>query len=122
MRPFWKVWVTMCAISWAIFSAGWAFLILAGFYYVLDVVDWRERARPWAFWMVVVGMNSIAAYCISMLLKSWVRETVRRHFGQEVYDIPFGKPYAPMVEAAVFLLFAWVVCWWMYRKKVFVRI
>ena len=31
------------------------------------------------------GMNSIAAYCISQLLKPWVRESIRRHFGQDVF-------------------------------------
>ena len=108
--------------SWAIFSAGWAFLILAGFYYLLDVAEVRQRLRKWAFPMVVVGMNSIAAYCISMLLKSWVRETMRRHLGQGFYEVPLGRLYAPMVEATVFLLFTWLVCWWMYRRKIFLRI
>jgi predicted acyltransferase len=104
--------------SWAIFSAGWAFLILAVFYLVLDVARWRAWALP----LVVVGMNSIAAYCISMTMKSWVRENMRRHFGEGVYNHPFGALYAPMVEAGFFLLFTWAICWWMYRKKVFVRI
>jgi predicted acyltransferase len=55
--------------SWAIFSTGWALLMLAAFYYALDVARWRGRLRPWAMPLVVVGMNSIAAYCISMVLK-----------------------------------------------------
>jgi hypothetical protein len=57
-----------------------------------------------------------------MILKPWVRETMQRHFGRGVYEAPLGKLYAPMVEAFVFLMFTWVICWWMYRKKVFVRI
>jgi len=48
--------------------------------------------------------------------------TVRRHFGQGVFELPFGKVYAPMVDAGVFLLFTWAACWWMYRRKLFVRI
>ena len=104
--------------SWTIFAAGWTFLILAGFYWLSDV----KRYRAWTLPLVVVGMNSIAAYCISMTMKSWVRETMRRHFGQGVYNHPFGELYAPMVEATVFLLFTWAVCWWMYRKKIFLRI
>ena len=108
--------------SWAVFSTGWALLMLAAFYYVLDVAHWRSRLRPWAMPLVVVGMNSIAAYCISMVLKPWVRDTVRRHFGQGVFELPFGKVYAPMVDAALFLLFTWAACWWMYRRKLFVRI
>ena len=38
--------------SWVIFSGGWAFLILAGFYLLLDI--WPRRG--WAFPLMVVGM------------------------------------------------------------------
>jgi len=42
--------------SWTALSAvGWCFLLLAAFYAVVDVAGWR---RP-AFWLVVIGMNSI---------------------------------------------------------------
>ena len=104
--------------SWAIYSAGWAFAALALFYLVIDVA----KLKAWSLPLVVVGMNSIAAYCMSMMLKPWVRDTMRRHFGAGVYDLPFGKVYAPMVEAGFFLLFCWAVCWWMYRRKVFIKI
>lgn len=117
-------WLGVCPVvkriwtpSWTIYSAGWAFLLLAAFYLVIDVA----RLRAWAFPLVVVGMNSIAIYCMSMLLKPWVRESMRRHFGRDVYDV-FGMVYAPMVEAGLFLLLCWAACWWMYRKKVFVKI
>jgi heparan-alpha-glucosaminide N-acetyltransferase len=104
--------------SWAIYSAGWAFAALAVFYLVIDVA----RLRLWPMPLVWVGMNSIAVYCMSMMLKPWVRETMRRHFGQGVYDLPFGKVYSPMVEAGFFLLFCWAVSWWLYRKKMFIKI
>ena len=103
--------------SWTLFSTGWAFAILAAFYVVVDVV----RLRAWTLPLVVVGMNSIAVYCMSMMLKPWVRESFKRHAGPNGYNV-FGAVWAPMVEASVFLLFVWAVAWWMYRKKVFVRI
>jgi predicted acyltransferase len=103
--------------SWAIYSAGWAFVALALFYLVIDVA----RIRFWAYPLVVVGMNSIAVYCISQLLRPWFRATLHRHFGPHVYDV-FGAAYTPMVDASLFLLFAWLICWWMYRKQVFIKI
>jgi predicted acyltransferase len=103
--------------SWALYSAGWSLLLLALFYAATDVA----RLRRWALPLVVVGMNSIAIYCMSMLLKPWVRDNLRRHFGANVFDI-LGKPYVPMVEAAAFLLVCWAACWWMYRRKVFLKI
>jgi heparan-alpha-glucosaminide N-acetyltransferase len=104
--------------SWAIFSTGWALLALAAFYLVIDI--WRLRA--WSLPLVVVGMNSIAIYCISMTLKPWFRESVmKRHFGQNVFEIA-GKAYTPMLEAGLFLLFCWLVAWWLYRQKAFLKI
>ena len=103
--------------SWVLFSGGWAFLLLAVFYLIIDVA----RLRLWAVPLVVVGMNSIAMYCLFMLLGPWFRETMHRHFGPHVFD-PFGPPYARIVEAASFLLFCWLICWWMYRRKIFLRI
>ena len=117
-------WLGVCPVvkriwtpSWAVYSAGWAFGMLALFYLVIDVARWRAWAMP----LVVVGMNSIAIYCVSMLLKPWVRETVKRHVGSGAYDA-FGSAWAPMVEASVFLLFCWLVAWWLYRQKAFLRI
>jgi heparan-alpha-glucosaminide N-acetyltransferase len=103
--------------SWVIFSGGWAFLTLAFLYLIIDVV----KLRLWAMPLVVVGMNSIAVYCISMLLKPWFRENMKRYFTADVFNLA-GKAYAPMLDAGFFLLFCWLVCWWMYRQKLFVKI
>ena len=58
--------------SWVLFSGGWCFLLLAGFYAVLDIIG----VRFWAFPLRVIGMNSIAAYCMARSLgKDSSRET-----------------------------------------------
>lgn len=103
--------------SFAIFSAGWALLLLALFYAVIDLAGHRR----WAFPLVVAGMNSIALYCMSQLLKPWLRERLKLHLGAGVFDL-FGARYAPMVEASFILLLLWLAAWWMYRRKMFLRI
>src|SRR6185295_5414883 len=40
--------------SWVLYSGGWCFMLLGGFYLVLDV--WNHRS--WAYGLIVVGMNS----------------------------------------------------------------
>jgi heparan-alpha-glucosaminide N-acetyltransferase len=103
--------------SFAVFSAGWALLLLAFFYGVVDLRGWRR----WAFPFVVAGMNSIALYCMSMLLKPWIRERLKIHLGRDVFDT-FGRSFAPMMEAAWILVLLWLAAWWMYRRKIFLRI
>jgi predicted acyltransferase len=85
--------------SWALYSTGWCCLILAGLYLVVDVIGLRR----WAFPLVVVGVNSLAIYCMSQLLKPWVAGTLA-------------------VQSILVGLFFWLVCWWMYRQKIFLRI
>lgn len=103
--------------SWAIFSTGWACLMLSAFYGIIDI----KGRRGWAFPLVVVGMNSIAIYCMAHLIGPFISQSFRIHLGQDVFDL-FGAPYAPMAEQAAVLLTLWLICWWMYRRKIFLRI
>lgn len=103
--------------SWAIYSTGWCCLILAGFYAVIDI----GGLRRWAFPLTVVGMNSIAMYMMSQLLKPWTRSTLQTHLGKEYTEV-FGEAYAPIVEPAAVVLVLWLFCYWLYRQKVFFRI
>ena len=88
--------------------------MLAAFYWVIDMRGYRR----WAFPLVVVGMNSIAMYCMAQLLKGWTRRTLETHFGANL----FSGVYWPIFAAAAVLFVCWLVCLWMYRRKIFRRI
>jgi predicted acyltransferase len=103
--------------SWALFSTGWCCLILAALYWVIDVRQWRA----WSFPLVVVGMNSIAIYCMGMLLRPWTAKTMQTHLGADIFKV-CGPANAPFVQATLVGLVFWLACWWMYRRKIFLRI
>ncbi len=103
--------------SWALYSTGWCLLLLAALYAVIDLRQWRG----WSFPLVVVGMNSIAIYAMGMLLRSWTAKTLQTHLGENVFKI-LGPANAPAVQATMVGLMFWLVCWWMYRRKIFLRI
>jgi predicted acyltransferase len=103
--------------SWTLFSGGWCFLLLAGFYVVIDL--WGRKR--WAFPLVVIGMNSIAAYCIAHLFEDFVSGSLATHLGKGIYQV-FGPPYAPLVHGGLVLLAFWLILFWMYRRKLFLRI
>jgi predicted acyltransferase len=100
--------------SWAIFSTGWTFYMLAAFYWVIDF----EGYKRWAFPLVVVGTNSIAMYCMSQLMKPWLRQTWATHLGSE----PFSGTYGPIWQSLAVLFALWLICLWLYRRKIFIRI
>jgi predicted acyltransferase len=103
--------------SWVLFSGGWCFLGLAMFYAVIDVCGWRR----WAFPLVVVGMNSIAAYVMDHLFPGFLRETLPTHLGPRVVGF-FGPAYIPFVVGVSVITFLWLVLYVMWRKKIFLRI
>ena len=103
--------------SWVLFSGGWCFLLLAGFYAVMDV--WSRRR--WAFPLVVVGMNSIAAYLIAHLWEHFIAEALPRHLGRGWFTFA-GRAYEPLLLGAAVLLVEWLILGWMYRRKIFLRV
>ncbi len=103
--------------SWVLFSGGWCFLLLAGFYAVVDM--WQRRA--WVFPLIVIGINSIAAYCIAHLFDGFIAKALKTHFGQDAFKI-FGAPYEPFLHGAATLFVFWLLLLWMHRRKIFLRI
>ncbi|MCU0248791.1 MAG: hypothetical protein MUE61_01145 [Vicinamibacterales bacterium] len=103
--------------AWTLFSGGWCFLLLAAFYAVVDLAGWRKSA----LWLVVIGMNSIAAYMIAHLFEDFLRGSLRTHLGAETFSA-FGAAYAPFVMGSAILFFYWLIVYWMYRRKLFLRI
>jgi heparan-alpha-glucosaminide N-acetyltransferase len=103
--------------SWVLFSGGWCFLFLAGFYAIIDLLG----VRFWAFPLRVIGMNSIAAYCMAALFEGFFQNSLRIHLGREPFQV-LGGPYEPLLQGAAVLLILWLILLWMYRRKIVLRI
>lgn len=103
--------------AWVLFSGGWAFVLLAGFYYLVDVKGWKS----WFYWLIVVGTNSIAAYIIAHTIDSFIADSFRIHIGPD-YNLIFGQSYRTLVSGAIILLVEWWILNWMYKKKIFIKI
>ena len=103
--------------SWVLFSGGWSFLFLAGFYAIADGLGWRVLFFP----LIVIGMNSIAIYCMDKLFVAFIRESLKTHLGQDIFD-RWGEAWQPLVSGGAVIVVLWLILYWMYRNKVFVRI
>jgi predicted acyltransferase len=103
--------------SWTLFSGGACFLLLAGFSWVIDVRGYKKWSLP----LVVIGMNSIAAYLISYLFEEFIVDSFHINLGPHVFRI-FGTALEPLTQGAVVLLTYWLILWWMYRRKLFLKI
>ena len=114
--------------GWAVFSSGWTFWMLAAFFWVIDIRQWRR----WSWPLMIVGMNSIAMYVMAQLIKSWMGGTLKTHLA--TIDALFGwkdgiaftlfgdHPLATPLGHAARLFGLWLICVWLYRRKIFVRV
>jgi heparan-alpha-glucosaminide N-acetyltransferase len=117
-------WLHICPIvkriwtsSYTLYSGGLVILILAAFYAAIELRGWKR----WFFPLLVIGANSIAVYVMSWTLEEFVTGALMRHLG----TAPFawlGEPFLPVLRGAAVVLVFWSILFWMYRRKIFVRI
>jgi heparan-alpha-glucosaminide N-acetyltransferase len=103
--------------SWTLFSGGVCFLFLAAFSWIIDVKGFRR----WSFPLMVVGMNSIAAYLIAHLWEDFIVENLHINLGYQFFRV-FGTGLEPLMVGIAVMLIYWLILYWMYRRKLFLRI
>lgn len=117
-------WLHICPIvkriwtsSYTLYSGGLVILILAAFYFAIEVKGWRR----WAFPLLVIGANSIAVYVMSWTLEDFVTAAIARHAGTAPFAF-LGPPFEPVLRGFAVIAVFWLVLLWMYRRRIFVRI
>ena len=103
--------------AWTLSSGGACFLLLAGFCWVIEAKGFRK----WAFPLIVIGMNSIAAYLIAHLWDSFIVSSFKIHLGKNAFQL-FGTGLEPLMQGIAVLAVFWLVLYWMYNRKLFLRI
>jgi len=109
-----KIWTS----SFVLFTAGLSSLLLALFYYVVDIKNYRAWCRPFVW----IGMNSITIYLIVRVVKL---EDVAKcftggeiHSGLENMHIGLGD----LVTALLALCFSFLICRFLFQRKIFLRV
>jgi len=117
-------WAHVCPIikriwtsSYTLYSGGLVILMLAGFY---ALIEWRGW-KAWSFPLLVIGANSIAVYVMSWTIEHFVVSALVRHLGAGLFSV-FGPPFEPVLRGLGVLIVFWLILFWMYRKKIFLRI
>ena len=108
-----RIWTS----SYTLYSGGLVILMLAAFYAAIELKGWRR----WAFPLLVIGANSIAVYVMSWTLEEPVTRALVRHFGAAPFAL-LGQPFEPVLKGAAVLVVFWLVLWWMYRRRIFLKI
>lgn len=104
-----KIWTS----SFVLLSSGVSFILLALFYWIVDVNGYRK----WAFPFRVIGLNAIAAYVGSHVLNfSLIAKQVL--FGFEQF---MGVYYEAFCDLAGFGIL-YLILWYMYKNKTYIKV
>lgn len=98
--------------SFVLYSAGWCLLLLALFYWVIDVQGYKK----WAFFLVVIGMNAITIWVGQRLIDfEFTANALFGGFSQYLGII------APIFLTFSILMIKWLFLWFLYRQKIFLK-
>lgn len=127
--------------SWVLFSGGYVVGMLALFYLLFDLLPLQFLAKP----LIIIGMNSLLVYFLGELLTGWLAQNVLRHFGFVLETVlgwaantfhllrSLGTPpedaghvmvelFSPMINAISAVVVIWLICYWLYRQRIFLRV
>jgi len=100
--------------SFVLNVGGISLLLLSLFYYIIDILGYKN----WAFFFKVVGMNSILIYMSGRFLEwGYSTHAFLGWLGQLT-----GNPFNAVVMAICVVLVKWVFLYFMYKKKIFLRV
>ncbi|PYU67091.1 MAG: hypothetical protein DMG49_19980 [Acidobacteria bacterium] len=63
-------------------------------------------------------MNSIFIYSLSMILVGWLDRAV----GVFTFHYKFIGILAPVAQASSVLLVMWYMCYWLYKRNIFLKL
>jgi len=103
-----KIWTT----SYGLVSAGWACLMFLLFYWTVDV----RGHRNWCLPFVVIGSNAVFIYMFHSIvpLGDWVGVFTKAMVGTSGH-------LEPLIRAVLVLAVEWLMLFWMYRNKIFIK-
>ena len=114
----WDYWLPVNKLLWTssyvLVAGGWSLLLLALFYWVIDVRQWRG----WSFPFVVIGANAIAVYAFEGFIS--FREIATRLAGGPVASL-FGT-YQGVWLALITYALTWGALYWLYNRRIFIKL
>ncbi len=107
----------ICTSSFVIASGGFCLLALAFSYWIIDV----KGLRNWATFFNIVGMNSLFIYIFTQTgATEWLSHIVR-----PFTNVAFGwsgELTAAIVTSLAAWALLWSMCYWLYRRKILIKI
>jgi predicted acyltransferase len=109
----------ICTSSFVLASGGWALLTLALFFWVVDMAG----SKSWTLFFAIVGMNPIFIYLFMETAgHQWLVDFSASFIADGFMKLGIGEKLALFFNSMVVLALAWGLCYWLYRRRIFIKI
>lgn len=117
LNPITPIIKRICTSSFVIVSGGWCLVALAFFYWLVDLKKFQRIPKFFA----VVGMNPIFIYLFTNTGGTkWIHRIVNP-FTSGFFGWIGELPYKIMTAFIIWFLL-WYICYWLYRRKILIKI
>ncbi len=117
LNPVTPIIKRICTSSFVIVSGGWCLLALAFSYWLIDV----RKIQSWPKFFAYVGMNSLFIYLFTETGgAAWLARIVKP-FAAGFFGWTGDLPAKILASLIVWALL-WSICYWLFRRKIFIRI
>jgi len=110
-------WYPIIKSAWTttfnLYAGGISFFLMAMFYLVADV--WKYR--KWGFYFKIIGLNSITIYLGANIID--FRHTSNYFLGGLADKL---GDFGPVLSALAYLAVIWMFLYYLYKKKIFLRV
>ncbi len=117
LNPLTPIIKRICTSSFVIVTGGWCLLALAFSYWLIDV----KGKKKWATFFNIVGMNSLFIYLVTETGGAGWFSRIARPFTNGVLGWA-GTLNANIITALVVWGMLWYLCYWLYKKRIFIRL
>lgn len=117
MSPFTPIIKRISTSTFVFASGGWSLLALALCYWLIDIKKYQKGVLFFA----VVGMNPLFIYLFAHIGGAKLISKTFLPFSNALFGWA-GELNAQIILSCIVLLMLWYICYWMYKKKIFIRI
>ena len=103
--------------SFVFTSGGWTILVLALCYWLIDALQYRKGL----LFFTIVGMNPLFIYLFSNVGGSELIRRIVSPFSMALFGLA-GSWIARFMTSLIVLFLLWYFCYWLYKRKIFIRI
>ncbi len=98
--------------SFVLHTGGWSLLLLAAFYWIIDVKGYKA----WSVFFVVIGLNPITIYVLQSQFDFGIISSIfTRGF------IGYLGSFGPVLNSIGYLAAGWLLLYFLYKKKIFLK-